>query len=119
MFLPRYRSGSWLALSALAIQLVISFGHVHLDGVHAVYPPVKVAGVKTHAQPTPAQQPGDDDYCPICATIYLAGNSFVPQPPALPPQLASRSIEHFHRAPSAIIVAARRQPFQPRAPPQA
>jgi hypothetical protein len=82
----------------------------------------KVAGFKAHAQPLPAQQPCDDDddgYCAICATIYLAANSFAPQPPALPAQFASRSIQHVDRAPTAIILAAWRQPFQSRAPPNA
>jgi hypothetical protein len=29
--------GRWLALFALALQLVVSFGHVHLDGIHGDY----------------------------------------------------------------------------------
>ena len=28
------RLTGWLALAALALQLVVSFGHVHLDGIH-------------------------------------------------------------------------------------
>ena len=32
------RFGSWLALAALALQLVLSFGHIHLDGVHRAHP---------------------------------------------------------------------------------
>ena len=37
-WLYNWRFGSWLALAALALQLVVSFGHVHLDGVHRTYP---------------------------------------------------------------------------------
>jgi hypothetical protein len=121
MLLHRYRLGSWLAQCALAFQLVLSFGHIHLDGVHGTFPKAK-ARFTAHVQPLRAQQPGDDDddgYCPICATIYLAANSFLPQPPTLPAQFASRPIERVDRAPSAVIVAARGPPFQSRAPPLA
>ena len=37
------RFGSWLALAALALQIVVSFGHVHLDRV-APSAAVAVAG---------------------------------------------------------------------------
>ena len=114
--------GTWVALFALALQMAVSFGHVHLDGIHGAYPQTKITGFKAHAQSLPAQQPGGDDddgYCAICATIYLTANSFVPQPPALPAQFASHAIEDIDHAPTAIIVASPRQPFQSRAPPRA
>jgi len=114
--------GTWGALFALALQMAVSFGHVHLDGIHGAYPQTKITGFKAQVQPLPAQQPGDNDedgYCTICATIFLVANSFVPQPPALPAQFASHAIEHIDRAPTAITVAAQRQPFQSRAPPRA
>jgi hypothetical protein len=120
LFLPKRGLGAWLALFALALQMAVSFGHVHIDGIHGAYPQAKATRFTAHAQPQPAQQPGDDDdYCPICATIYLAANSFVPQPPALPAWFASHAIEHRDHAPTAIIIAARRHPFQSRAPPLA
>ena len=108
---------SWLALAALALQIVVSFGHVHLDGIRPIHPSAAVAGLKQQAQPLPAQQPGDDDgYCPICASIYLATNSFVPQAPALPVPIVSRLIEHFDRA-TIVFVPPQRAAFQSRAPP--
>jgi hypothetical protein len=112
---------AWLALFALALQMAVSFGHVHLDGIRGNYPGATAARFAASAHPQPNQQPTDDDdaYCAICATIYLAGNSFVPQPPALPAQFASRAIEHPRRAPVVLIVAAHRNPFQSRAPPRA
>jgi hypothetical protein len=115
---PRARFTRWLALAALALQMVVSFGHVHLDGIHSAYPAAGVAAFKAQAQPLPAQQSGDDDdgYCAICASIYLAANSFVPQPPPLPAPFVSRPIEHFDRA-DIGFVAPRRTPFQSRAPP--
>jgi hypothetical protein len=119
---PRYgkRLASWLALAALALQLVLSFGHGHFGGVHAASYGTTVVGSGARSQPPPAQQPGDDgdDYCAICATIYLAASSFVPQAPQLPALFASRLIEHVDRI-AIIFVAPRRSPFQSRAPPLA
>jgi hypothetical protein len=114
------RFAGCLALAALALQLVLSFGHVHLDGVHPASHGTTVAGASTQSQQLPAQQPGSDgdDYCVICATIYLATNSFIPQAPQLPVLLASRRIEHVDRV-AIVFVAPRRSPFQSRAPPLA
>ena len=81
------RFGSWLALAALALQLAVSFGHVHLDGVHRTYPALALSGSGAQASQLPAPQPGndaDDDYCAICATIFLAATTFLPPAPQLP-----------------------------------
>ena len=83
----RKQFASWLAAAALALQLVLTFGHVHVDGIRRTSPAVNVTGSATQvSQSVPGQQPGNDadDYCAICATIYLAANSFVPQAPQLP-----------------------------------
>ncbi len=115
------RFGSYLALAALALQLVLSFGHVHLDGVHCGFPAVGVVGSGAQSSlSVSAQHPGNDadDYCAICATIYLAANSFLPQAPQLPVPFVAQSIEHFDRV-AAVFIAPRRAPFQSRAPPLA
>lgn len=113
------RLGSWLALAALALQMAVAFGHVHLDDLR-FRSAVAVAGpAAPGTQPRPAQQPGNNDandYCAICATIFLAANSFLPQAPQLSLPFASRQIEHADRV-AAVFVAARRVPFQSRAPP--
>jgi hypothetical protein len=115
------RFGSCLALAALVLQLVLSFGHVHLDGVHRTHPALAVSGSAAQASPLGAPHPGndaDDDYCAICATIFLAANSFLPPAPQLPVPFVSRPIEHF--APGAVdFIVPRRAPFQSRAPPLA
>src|ERR1700728_349206 len=113
------RFGSWLALAALAVQIAVSFGHVHLDGIHRGAAGVNVAAAATHASRSlPAQQPaGDaDDYCAICATIFLAANSFLPHAPQLAVPFVSQAIEHIDRVAVAVIVP-RRAAFQSRAPP--
>jgi hypothetical protein len=114
------RFGSWLALIALAFQLAVSFGHVHVDGAQ-IGSKAAAAGRPAHtAQSLPAQQPGEkDDYCAICASLYLAANSFVPSPPPLPvPLLLSSAIAHIDYG-AASFVAPRRPAFQSRAPPLA
>jgi len=119
-FRAKNRLGAWLALSALALQLVVSFGHVHFDGLNRTAAAVAAVGTATHgAQLLPAQHPGDaDDYCAICATIYLAANSFVPQAPQLAVPFGSQAIEHLDRV-AAVFIVPRRAPFQSRAPPLA
>ncbi len=115
------RFGSYLALAALALQLVVSFGHVHLDGIHRSYPAPAVSGSGAQASQLPAPHPGndaDDDYCALGATIFLAATSFLPPAPQLPVPSASQTIERFDRVP-VVFIASRRAPFQSRAPPLA
>ena len=83
--------GSWTALLALAIQLALSFGHVHFDGVAARSALMPLAlrwlipAVSADAPAAPApHNPGGfaDDFCAICSVMRLAG---VPATaPALP-----------------------------------
>jgi len=112
---------AWLALFALVLQMVVSFGHVHLEGIPGVHSETSAGSAKAHAQAAPAQQPRDDDddaYCPICASVYLTASSFVPAAPILPLPSVSSAVEHFdHNA--AVFVASRRAAFQSRAPPLA
>src|SRR5262245_9242430 len=94
----RQRCGSWLALAAMALQLVLSFGHVHLEkfGGGSAFPSVAVSKAPS-SQQNPTQQPAKDaaDFCAICATIHLASTSFLPDAPLLPVPFASQTIEHF------------------------
>jgi hypothetical protein len=114
------RFANFLALFALALQLSASFGHVHLDGIHPLHPAASTAKFAVKAQPINGTQPGDDGdgYCAICATIYLAGNSFVPHPPPLPTFPPSQAVEYSDYA-AIVFVAERRTAFQSRAPPSA
>ncbi|HEX4408725.1 MAG TPA: DUF2946 family protein [Xanthobacteraceae bacterium] len=119
------RHGALLALAALALQIVLSFGHVHLDGTgqagasshHAVTHNVTVAKAAPQA---PAQNPGsDDDYCAICASIYLASTSLVSAPPVPVPVLLQFSrIEHALAAEHGFDTP-RLTAFRSRAPPAA
>jgi len=111
------RWGGWLALAALALQMAVSFGHIHLDGVRRGVP-VVTAAVSGSNSSAPAHQPSNDtrDYCAICATIHLAGNAPLPLAPQLVLPFVTGSVEHSDRV-AIVFVAPRRAPFQSRAPP--
>jgi hypothetical protein len=79
----RQRLSGWLALAALALQLAVSFGHMHAeDFVHGR--PGAVIATQGGSGPG---QPYDDDHdhldCAICATMYIAGTLVLPVPPAI------------------------------------
>jgi hypothetical protein len=125
-FRSRSRWGSCLALFTLALQLVLSFGHVHFDdedapasehsalrGMHAS---AATTATDDHADKESPALP--DDRCPICTLIHLAGTLVAAEPPSLPlPTASSRS-----RLDAAIefdLTSSRRAPFGARAPPLA
>src|SRR5271165_6288892 len=136
------RYGAWPGLAALALQIALSFGHIHIGNMHvggaaqalgiaavkSLYgsPGQSAGGVlvqvsqKSPAQKSPVQNPGnnsgeDDDYCAICASIFLASTAFAAQPPQLPvpPDFARRApIVAAERG----VTASRPAYFQSRAP---
>jgi hypothetical protein len=84
------RTGARLGLFALAVQLVLSFGHIHLQDVI----PRSILGAATShdawsggsssGQHTPSGLPDDD--CPICMAMHVAASGLLPVTPmaALP-----------------------------------
>ncbi|MGA7490567.1 MAG: DUF2946 family protein [Xanthobacteraceae bacterium] len=126
-FRSRSTWGSYLALFALAFQLVLSFGHVHLDGDHV--PGLErsaLLGVHASTVATAAADPAGkespalpDDCCPICTLIHLAGTLVAAEPPSLP-RLAA-----FGRAPLEAAIhfelagSRHHSPLGARAPPLA
>jgi hypothetical protein len=119
------RNGALLALAALALQLALSFGHVHRDDLGL--PPLPAAdqtliAFDTVASPAgPADQghqPASDDYCAICASMALIATAT----PALPPVLiVPTPIRHVWQAqtPSSAVAARFAPSFQARGPPVA
>ena len=74
------RLGGWCALFALAIQLTLSFGHVHVEGGPATSQEAALAAsASTSNQPNPPANPEPrshvGDFCAICALIQLAGTA--------------------------------------------
>jgi hypothetical protein len=114
------RHGAVLALIALAVQIVVAFGHVHLYALaqspHASAQHVALAGTKSHA---PVQIPADnDDYCAICASIFLASSAFAPAPPQLPVPANFQRVEHSLKS-ARPLADSLRLAFRSRAPPVA
>lgn len=118
--------GAYLALVALALQLALSFGHLHARDISAS----GIAFAKTSAdgwhqaraevsKPSPSKLADDEDLCPICFSGFLLSTSFVPDVPQPPVSFAFESIDHLFARTIALVVAIRRAPFQPRAPPLA
>ena len=113
--------GAVLALIAVALQIVIAFGHVHLYGLRGSSHPI-VAGQASLAQAppqAPAQNRGDnDDYCAICASIFLASSAFTPAPPQHVVPANFQQIEHPLNIVQSLFESPRLA-FRSRAPPVA
>jgi hypothetical protein len=91
-FRSHIRFGSRLALAALAVQLILTFGHVHLDGIAQDFGKSALSVLANRSSTTvadasnPAHKsngPSDPD-CPICALIQLASTSAPSVAPVLP-----------------------------------
>jgi hypothetical protein len=84
-FRSRSRLSSCIALFALALQLVLTFGHVHLDGT-AAHASATIEAFGGSA-PSPAGNDKPDvahDYCALCALVHLSGALVLNEPPSLP-----------------------------------
>jgi hypothetical protein len=119
------RSGTWLALMALALHMVMTFGHIHAEQ----FSPASQAA----ASIVTADGHADDDadaaaeryhtlrahhHCAICASIGLLGTSTLPAGQALALPRAILGV----REPNSSDPAPpheRRSSFKARAPPSA
>ncbi len=130
------RCGVYLALAALALQLAMSFGHIHRHDIvdpnaaypNAAYPNVvhsKIdvfAGAHVPAKLEVAKQfpsglADDDGACPICLSTLLLSNSFIPDAPRYSPSSEFRDADRVVRHIYDIVFETHRAPFQSRAPP--
>jgi len=104
---------------ALALQLALTFGHVHLDGLRGG----SSARIEASAgAPAPTGNDGPnaaDDYCALCALTHLAGTLLpaspvvLPLPPAFTPSRCPEPGLCF------VLPARRSASFAARAPPLA
>jgi len=140
-FRSNIRLGSRLALFALAIQFLLSFGHFHggaqaasasaavkpsevhdtfdlvashAGAVERTSPVVAIVGLKKSSDHGPTGGPGDD--CAICAVMALANAMVDAAPPGL---LAPHAVAFsYSQADSGFLDPGSASPaFQPRAPP--
>lgn len=137
-FRANIKHGSQLALLALAIQFVLSFGHFHPIEAARAAPeflqsawsqhggpdndnPVAADTAKQSAgrqqKPASDHDPGNtNDGCAICAVIAMANAVLFATPPLL---LLPEAVEFLYRTTDAEFVHLNsvRVAFQPRAPP--
>jgi hypothetical protein len=107
---------AYAALFALALQLVLSFGHVHLDVLGFGGSPVAAAQKPSEPAEPAGSLPDRHEGCAICAIIGLAGTPLVSDAPAL----VFAGTQHAALFSDLIAVFAsdsRREQFQARAPP--
>jgi hypothetical protein len=105
-----------VALFALAVQLGVSFGHFHRDGLLTAT--VSPAQTTISASDTSPDADARGDLCAICVTIAMANTAVDAAPPILPlPALFARTTTSL---PAIIgISEPRRAHAQSRAPPAA
>ena len=121
-FRANSRLGSRLALFALAVQLFLSFGHIHPDDVYgSLNAPSFAHSVslatadREHFAGSDQSAPSASDLCAICVSVSLLGSSFAAQPPKLP--LTELQTAEHAALTVAFVIAPVWGPFQSRAPP--
>jgi hypothetical protein len=109
------RRGSHIALFALAIQFVLSFGHFHAIPTAAAAPSIQASSQQLPARGHDSDR-HPDDFCAICAVMALASTAVAAAPPALP---IPQALEFEHPPIDATFVPPRpaRAAFRSRAPP--
>ena len=119
-FRDHIRRGSWFALIALAINLGLSFGHIHaIDGKGFGH---RFASIAAIASPDDGQTPGHhegdqaDLLCPICMAASAVGHALASAQPALPLALAELAIDPTIEQDFAVPQPPRAA-FQSRGPP--
>ena len=102
---------AWLALFALACQLLLSFDHVHFGkNAGKIWTAASGAFASSDQSSSPQGPPlsTTDDFCAICASINLAGTLIVPavtwiltpvsvraELPNIPADVEPRSMAHL------------------------
>jgi hypothetical protein len=120
-FRDTLRQGSWLALIALAINLGLSFGHVHaIDGKVSGRGIVAMAASIASTDDVERQGHSGDghaDYlCPICMAAAAMASALTSTPPALPAEFANVTIDRTIVSVVALVEP-QRAAFQSRGPP--
>ncbi|MET0877681.1 MAG: DUF2946 domain-containing protein [Tardiphaga sp.] len=113
-FRTHIQNGSRLALLALAIQLVLSFGHFHSDTARAAGSTVESVQLADGSGHAPDRHPADG--CAICAVMAQAAAVVLASPPVLPLLQAAEFVQ-LATAVAFVHSVAFGGAFQPRAPP--
>jgi hypothetical protein len=119
------RLGSWCAIFALAVQVIVSFGHAHRAdfGWSSGFLPSLTAEQPATPLPTAPSAPSKPagpafDYCAICAVMNLAASAVPAAAPGLPVPIVLGQIR-FWTVPDISLAELPHLLFQARAPPLA
>ena len=82
-FRSNVRSGAWFALVAMALQLVLAFGHLHLR-VASAQQVAKAALTDGSSLPTKPKPRLADEHCALCTLIQMAGTGVPAAAASLP-----------------------------------
>ena len=114
----RLLAGSWAALFALAIQLALSFGHVHLALQGTSLAAIASLQLQDGDGTAPDGNPsGEHDYCAICATLGVTSSSVLPIVSLLATPISHHQEWHAEYSPARISFVIDFL-FQARAPPR-
>jgi hypothetical protein len=92
-FRANVRVGAWCALVAIALQLALTFGHVHGRASPAALPWITAQGPAAPADGPRIPLRPLIDHCATCAVIHMAGAGVAPAAISLPlprPTIAAR-----------------------------
>jgi len=112
------RFGAWCALVAIALQVILSFGHAHrIEG----FRPGAQAAVHTQTtveRSDPASMPASlaFEYCAICAVVQMGASAVPPEAPASGAPINAGKVR-FPPYVEALAGALEHRLFQARAPP--
>ena len=128
MSLGRVRGVSWfrrrtaricaLALLALTLQLIASFGHLHHEDLFGSGQRVAVAAAGNPAFDGDADQHEHSGPCGVCWAVQLLGNAQIAAPPLLPLTVVFTRTAICVPPPNPVALPDC-QAFQSRAPPSA
>ena len=101
-FRTNRRFAGALALFALALQITLAFGHIHVRDFAGL--PGIAAQAPANAQLPAGHKDSDrsaDGYCLVCATVSLAGMLVLPASTALPGPAGVTTALYWHACASA------------------
>ena len=110
--------GARLALIAVALQLVLTFGHVHLALLTAADQEISATATGSGGSDPSDRNPSglSDLDCPLCALLHLSAATTPALAPALPPLIPAAFVTLTPHACSHLIATVRISQ-QARAPP--
>jgi hypothetical protein len=116
-FRSNVRTSAWFALVAMALQLALTFGHLHLRVASAASAQLKAAVTLPDGSSLPAKPRLADEHCAICTLIQMVGAGAPSAAASLPlPSLFTSApltvgFEHQPRAPPPLHFQARGPPI--------